>query len=78
MTSLRAAEKALVRAYAWRQRRYAINSFGTRTRGGNCLNESNAAREIEELENLVEELGGDTRVCLELGREIADKKEKSQ
>jgi hypothetical protein len=69
---------ALARAYAWRQRRYSINSFGTRAGGGNCLNESNMAREIEELENLVEKLGGDTRSCLDRGRKMADKKEKSQ
>lgn len=78
VTPLRGAERALARAYAWRQRRYSVNSFGTRTHGGNCLNEQNMAREIEALENLVEELGGDTRACLDRGREMADKQEKSQ
>lgn len=32
--------------------------------------------DVAQLENLVEELGGDTRLCLERGRAMAGEKEK--
>lgn len=56
--------------------RWLLTRLFTRARGGNCINEQNMAREIEQLENLVEELGGDTRLCLERGRAMAGEKEK--
>lgn len=68
LTDLQQAEKALTKAYRWRTRRYRVNSFGTRTGAGNCLNEENMAREITDLEDRVEQLGGDLRRCLEIAR----------
>lgn len=66
--SLSDTESALIRAYQWRQKRYAKNSFGTGRSGGNALNETYMANEIAYLEALVEEMGGDPRRCLEHAR----------
>lgn len=71
---LRRAERELVKEYRWRQRRYSENHNGIRARGNNCWNEGNMANTITRLENLVDELGGDTRACLVKARELEDAK----
>lgn len=76
LTELQRAERDLAKAYCWRQRRYRVNSWGTKTGAGNCFSDDNMAKEITALENRVEELGGDVRVCLSRGRAMADAKER--
>lgn len=70
MSSFESATQNLTREYASRQRRYARNEHGSQP-GRNCFNEQHFAYEIERLENLVEELGGNTRTCLDAARRQA-------
>ena len=61
------AERALIAAYKYRQKRYSRNVHGSQP-GRNAFNEQHMAEEITGLEQLVEELGGCPGECLRRSR----------